>query len=307
MNEIVPPFVLPETGQVVRVLHMEGEPWWIARDVLDILGIGNTTEAMRGLDDDEFSTTEVVDSVGRCQPNTYVVNEPGLYSLILRSRKPQAKAFKRWITHEVLPAVRKTGRYEAQPARSLDPLERLRQSHEDLGQALAIADAEKQRADAAEAEADLLRDRALVADAITEGMGLTPTEFRRSYFPDVAERVFFGHLYRRGYLIDQRGKRRGENGEPKDGLEHGHPGSKGNAYLYLHSPWVDENGRRRGRARVRPGQNELDFVAQLKRDGLEGNRALIQQPRELSTPTPKAIVWEGPPPIDFELYRNRSA
>lgn len=109
-------FSYPYADIQVRTLEIEGEPWFVAGDVLAALAIGNVTEAMRGLDEDEFSTTEVVDSAGRRQPNAYIVNEAGLYSLILRSRKPQAKAFKRWITHEVLPAIRKTGRYEAAPA-----------------------------------------------------------------------------------------------------------------------------------------------------------------------------------------------
>jgi anti-repressor protein len=100
----------------IRTMVIDDEPWFVARDVLDVRGRTNLTEALRGLDDDEFSTTEVVDSAGRRQPNAYIVNEPGLYSLILRSRKPEAKAFKRWITHEVLPAIRRTGRYETAPA-----------------------------------------------------------------------------------------------------------------------------------------------------------------------------------------------
>ncbi|WP_199824065.1 Bro-N domain-containing protein [Streptomyces sp. NBRC 109706] len=95
----------------MRTVLVDGEPWWVAADVLKVLTLKNVTEALRGLDEDEFSTTEVVDSTGRHQPNTYVVNEPGLYSLILRSRKPQAKAFKRWITHEVIPQIRRTGAY----------------------------------------------------------------------------------------------------------------------------------------------------------------------------------------------------
>ncbi|MFF4607953.1 phage antirepressor [Streptomyces sp. NPDC001339] len=106
-------FTFPDTGQTVRTIMIDGAPWWVARDVLDILGLTNPTEALRGLDDDEFSTAEVIDSTGRRQPNAYIVTEPGLYSLILRSRKPQARTFKRWITHEVLPQIRRTGTYTA--------------------------------------------------------------------------------------------------------------------------------------------------------------------------------------------------
>lgn len=109
MSDITP-FTFPSTGQPVRTLLMEGEPWIVLRDVLDVLNVGNITDVLRSLDQDEFGTTEVVDSLGRRQ-SSYIVSEAGLYSLILRSRKPEAKAFKRWITHEVLPAIRKTGTY----------------------------------------------------------------------------------------------------------------------------------------------------------------------------------------------------
>ena len=89
----------------VRVVMINKEPWFVVRDVIGHLGLGNVTEAMRRLDEDEFSSTEVTDSLGRSQ-ETYVVNEPGLYNLILGSRKQEAKRFKRWVTHEVLPSIR---------------------------------------------------------------------------------------------------------------------------------------------------------------------------------------------------------
>ena len=98
-------------GQSVRTVLDErtGEPWWIARDVCDVLDIQNTHVVLRGLDDDEKGRS-TVPTLGGDQVMTSI-NEPGLYSLILRSRKPEAKAFKRWITHEVIPAIRKTGSY----------------------------------------------------------------------------------------------------------------------------------------------------------------------------------------------------
>ena len=73
------------------------------------LGLGNSSKAIMPLDDDEKGIT-ISDTLGGKQEMT-TINEPGLYSLILRSRKPEAKAFKRWITHEVIPAIRKTGGY----------------------------------------------------------------------------------------------------------------------------------------------------------------------------------------------------
>jgi len=100
----------------IEVHTVNGEPWWVAKDVCEVLGIKQPTRATEGLDDDEKGVTTIHTPGGRQQVLT--VNEAGLYSLILRSRKPEAKAFKRWITHDVLPAIRRTGGYvpEAQTA-----------------------------------------------------------------------------------------------------------------------------------------------------------------------------------------------
>lgn len=99
-------------GAEIRTLLLDGHPWWVATDVCGALGIADTRKSVSYLDEDERTTSPVTDSLGREQ-QTFIINEPGLYSLILRSRKPEAKAFKRWITHEVLPAIRKTGSYSA--------------------------------------------------------------------------------------------------------------------------------------------------------------------------------------------------
>ena len=88
----------------------EGEPWFVLKDCMSILDLGNPTETVKMFDDDEFSTTEVIDSIGRRQ-QAYIISEPGLYRLVMRSRKPEAKEFQRWVTHEVLPQIRKTGGY----------------------------------------------------------------------------------------------------------------------------------------------------------------------------------------------------
>jgi anti-repressor protein len=107
-------FSYANTGAGVRTVVRDGNPWFVAADVCGILSLGRTHDAVRGLDDDERGT-DTIRTPGGDQDVT-VINEPGLYSLILRSRKPEAKAFKRWVTHEVLPAIRKTGRYEVAPA-----------------------------------------------------------------------------------------------------------------------------------------------------------------------------------------------
>jgi prophage antirepressor-like protein len=97
----------------VRALTIDGEPWWIARDVCAVLGISNVADALAALDDDEKGVA-TTDTPGGPQQMT-TINEPGLYALTFRSRKRQAKDFKRWVTHTVLPALRKTGTYTAEP------------------------------------------------------------------------------------------------------------------------------------------------------------------------------------------------
>ena len=93
----------------VRTIEQNGEPWFIARDVCECLSIGKYRDAVSRLEEDERGSVEV-DTPGGRQGMT-AINEYGLYNLILSSRKPEAKEFKRWITHEVIPAIRKTGGY----------------------------------------------------------------------------------------------------------------------------------------------------------------------------------------------------
>ena len=93
----------------IRTLTIDGEPWFVAVDVCRALEIGNPTDAMRRLDADERTLVSIEGASNGLPVNA--VNEPGLYTLILGSRKPEAKAFKRWITHEVIPAIRKHGAY----------------------------------------------------------------------------------------------------------------------------------------------------------------------------------------------------
>lgn len=99
----------------VRTVMQNGEPWWIVNDVCEILEISNPRDALNRLEEDEVGSTDTIDSMGRKQ-TVNTVNEPGLYSLILASRKPEAKPFKRWITHEVIPSIRKNGYYIAPKA-----------------------------------------------------------------------------------------------------------------------------------------------------------------------------------------------
>lgn len=100
----------------MRVLtDKNGEPWFIAKDVCDILGLENSRKATAELDPDEKNTVTISDGIPG-NPNKTIISEPGLYTLIMRSRKPEAHEFKRWVTHEVLPTIREHGAYVTQQA-----------------------------------------------------------------------------------------------------------------------------------------------------------------------------------------------
>lgn len=124
--------MLPEVfkfeQKVVRTLLIDNEPWWVAKDVCDILKIKNQYSSLALLEEDEKGLHTMEGPGGR--QDMTIINEPGLYSLVMRSRVPEAKAFKRWITHEVLPSIRKTGQYSAAPAIEVPKT---------LAQALALA------------------------------------------------------------------------------------------------------------------------------------------------------------------------
>lgn len=115
--------------QEVRTVEQGGEPWWVLTDVCKALGIKSPGNVAARLDDDEKGIRKT-DTL-RGEQELTIINEPGLYTVILRSNKPEAKAFKRWITHEVLPAIRRTGQYRTAPAEQ-GSMERLAQAVERL-------------------------------------------------------------------------------------------------------------------------------------------------------------------------------
>lgn len=111
MNELKI-FNNPDFGEV-RTLSIDGEPWFVGKDVAAILGYAKPLNALAThIDEDESLKQGLIDSMGREQ-NAIFINESGLYSLVLSSKLPTAKAFKRWITHDVIPSIRKNGGYIA--------------------------------------------------------------------------------------------------------------------------------------------------------------------------------------------------
>jgi prophage antirepressor-like protein len=98
-------------GAAVRVVKIDGEPWFVAKDVCDVLGYGNPSQALAShVDCDDLQKLKAIDSRGRKQLTNYI-NEPGLYALILCSEKQKAREFKKWVTGTVLPAISKDCAY----------------------------------------------------------------------------------------------------------------------------------------------------------------------------------------------------
>lgn len=103
-------FTYNEKDVQLRTKIIDGNPWFVAKDLCEILELDDVRRAVEPLDDDEKLTGEILQS-GQMR-SMWLVNESGMYTLIIRSRKAEAKAFRKWVTSEVLPSIRKTGRYE---------------------------------------------------------------------------------------------------------------------------------------------------------------------------------------------------
>lgn len=180
----------------VRVVVRDGEPWFVASDVVTILGISRVHDAVRGLDDDERGA-DTVRTLGGDQLVT-LVNEAGLYSLILRSRKPEAKAFKRWITHDVLPAIRKTGSYGSPAGMSFEEMT-----------AHVIGEL-NQRIAAAQQRAKELESPAAAWNALSNAAGdFTVTDAAKILGRDgkcPGPRQLFGWLEAKGWIFNRGGR-----------------------------------------------------------------------------------------------------
>lgn len=121
-------------GQQVRTVTMDGAPWFVLADLCAVLGIANPSDIRKRIDPDALDQTEVIDSMGRRQ-SASVVNEAGMYEVVIRSDKPEAVTFRRWITGTVLPEIRKTGSFTAQ-----SPAEQMAIGLIAAQQLLAVAD-----------------------------------------------------------------------------------------------------------------------------------------------------------------------
>lgn len=196
MNEIQT-FNNPEFGTVRAVRGDDGEPMFVAKDVCAALGLGNSRQALARLDDDEKGVISTDTPGGEQQMQA--VNEPGLYVLVLSSRKPEARAFKRWVTHEVLPALRRDGGYMV--ARDETP-------EQTMARAVLLAqqtiDRQKRRIAGLEAENEEMRPKALFADAVAASDGTCLigefAKMLRQNGVDIGQNRLFAMLREDGYL-----------------------------------------------------------------------------------------------------------
>lgn len=197
MNELQV-FENAQFGQV-RTIQRNGEPWFVAADVCRALGLGQVSRAMDRLDDDERGLLKVTHPQSASKfMDMNGVNEPGLYHLVLCSTKPQAKAFKRWITHEVIPSIRKSGGYIAGQETMTDA--------QLLSKALLVA---QRQIEARDVQIEAMTPKALFADAVSASktsilIGELAKLLKQNGV-DIGQNRLFQWLRENGYLIRQRG------------------------------------------------------------------------------------------------------
>jgi prophage antirepressor-like protein len=182
-------FLYRQNSVRVAKVDEDGTPWFVAKDVCDALTIVNVTRAIDGLDDDEKGL-HTVNTPGGPQEMA-VISEPGLYALVHNSRKPEARAFKRWVNHEVLPEIRRTGRFNVvKPTTELDAIEanaravvqmvgEIRESRRIAAEALQKADDNSQKIAVLSREQQALIERQQAALASIP----TPPEPKESVTP----------------------------------------------------------------------------------------------------------------------------
>lgn len=195
MDKKIEVFKNEQFGEI-RTALIENEPWFVAVDVCRALEIGNSSQAISRLDADEKMITLISNEGNhRGNPNMTVVNEPGLYTLILSSRKPEAKAFKRWITHDVIPMIRKTGCYMTESL--LDRIQKEPAVIIELAQTLLK---ETNRANVLEAELGIARPKADYYDAFVNPYDCTNIRTTAKELK-ISERIFVRFLLAEGYMF----------------------------------------------------------------------------------------------------------
>nr|DAK43792.1 MAG TPA: repressor domain protein [Bacteriophage sp.] len=187
----------------VRTMVINGSPWFVAKDVCECLDINNSRQALARLDSDEKNSVILNDGTPG-NPEKGIVNEYGLYSLVLSSRKPSAKAFKRWITHEVIPAIRKHGAYMTG-----ETLEQALTSPDFLIRLATELKTEQEARKMAEAQIEADKPKVLFADSVAASHGsILVGELAKLLNQngiDIGQNRLFNWLRENGYLICRKG------------------------------------------------------------------------------------------------------
>ena len=185
----------------VRTIQNDGEPWFVLRDVCNVLGLGTPARVAERLDPDEVSQTHITDSMGRQQEMT-IINESGLYNVILRSDKPEAKPFRKWVTSEVLPTIRRHGMY-ATP----DTVEKMLADPDTTIKLLETIKQERAARLALEAKAEADKPKVLFADAVsashTSILVGDLAKLLRQNGVEIGQNRLFSFLREKGYLCSQ--------------------------------------------------------------------------------------------------------
>ena len=198
MNEIQ---IFNYNSVEVRTIQKDGEPWFVLRDVCNVLGLGTPARVAERLDPDEVSQTHITDSMGR-QQETTIINESGLYNVILRSDKPEAKPFRKWVTSEVLPTIRRHGMY-ATP----DTVEKMLADPDTTIKLLETIKQERAARMALEAKAEADKPKVLFADAVsashTSILVGDLAKLLRQNGVEIGQNRLFSFLREKGYLCSQ--------------------------------------------------------------------------------------------------------
>ena len=185
----------------VRTIQNDGEPWFVLRDVCNVLGLGTPARVAERLDPDEVSQTHITDSMGR-QQETTIINESGLYNVILRSDKPEAKPFRKWVTSEVLPTIRRHGMY-ATP----DTVEKMLADPDTTIKLLETIKQERAARLALEAKAEADKPKVIFADAVsashTSILVGDLAKLLRQNGVEIGQNRLFSFLREKGYLCSQ--------------------------------------------------------------------------------------------------------
>lgn len=189
-------------GKEVRTIQKDGNPWWVLKDVCDVLELSNSRMVADRLDEDEKGVS-IVDTLGGKQELT-VISESGLYNVILLSRKPEARKFKRWVTHEVLPSIRRHGAYITS-----DKLEELMNDPDSWIKLLTALKEERQEKERLQHQAVKDKPKVVFADAVAVSDGTILigelAKILKGNGVEIGQNRLFERLRQDGFLIKRKG------------------------------------------------------------------------------------------------------